>query len=145
MKLDDIKKKNIYTVPNKYFDQLPMRIQSRVNEKKPVFGVHLNWKLALKITTPAIAVVMILLYFGIATVRNSTLTSDELLTQVSTDDLIAYLETTDITTDEIIEEMDFSTIDLEFYEEGPIMQDIEMSDEEIDALMDEYGIDGEIL
>ena len=38
-----------------------------------------------------------------------------------------------------------TTIDLEFYEKGPIMQDIEMSDEEIDALLDEYGIDGEIL
>jgi hypothetical protein len=145
MKLDDIKKKNIYTVPDKYFDQLPTRIQSRVNEKKPVFGVYLNWRLALKISIPTIAVVMILFYFGIVTMNNATLSSDELLAQVSTDDLIAYLETTDITADEIIEELDFSIIELEFYDKGPIMQDIEMSDEEIDALLDEYGIDGEIL
>lgn len=145
MKLEDIKKKNIYTVPDKYFDQLPTRIQSRVNDKKPVLGVRLNWKLALKVTVPVVAVVMILFYFGIATMRNSTLSSEELLAQVSTDDLIAYLETTDITADEIIEEVDFTNIDLDFYENGPIMQDIELNNEEIDALLDEYGIDGDLL
>ena len=145
MKLEDIKKKNIYTVPDKYFDQLPTRIQSRVNDKKPVLGVPLNWKLALKVTVPVVAVVMILFYFSIATNRNSTLSSDELLAQVSTDDLIAYLETTDLTTDEIIEEVDFTNIDLDFYENGPIMQDIELNNEEIDALLDEYGIDGDLL
>ncbi len=141
MKLEDIKKKNIYSVPDKYFDQLPTRIQSRVNDKKPVLGVPLNWKLALKVA----AVVMILFYFGIATMKNSTLSSEELLAQVNTDDLIAYLETTDITTDEIIEEVDFTNIDLDFYENGPIMQDIELNNEEIDALLDEYGIDGDLL
>jgi hypothetical protein len=145
MKLEDIKKKNIYTVPDKYFDQLPTRIQSRVNDKKPVLGVRLNWKLALKVTVPVVAVVMILFYFGIATMKNSTLSSEELLAQVSTDDLIAYLETTDITADEIIEEVDFTNIDLDFYENGPIMQDIELNNEEIDALLDEYGIDGDLL
>lgn len=145
MKLEDIKKKNIYAVPDKYFDQLPTRIQSRVNDKKPVLGVRLNWKLALKVTVPVVAVVMILFYFGIATMKNSTLSSEELLAQVSTDDLIAYLETTDITADEIIEEVDFTNIDLDFYENGPIMQDIELNNEEIDALLDEYGIDGDLL
>ena len=145
MKLEDIKKKNIYKVPDNYFDQLSTRIQSRVNEKKPVLGVPLNWKLALKVAVPVVAVVMILFYFGIASMRNSTLSSEELLAQVNTDDLIAYLETTDITTDEIIEEVDFTNIDIDFYENGPIMQDIELNNEEIDALLDEYGIDGDLL
>ncbi|MCK5279786.1 MAG: hypothetical protein KAK04_14630 [Cyclobacteriaceae bacterium] len=145
MKLEDIKKKNIYSVPDKYFDQLPARIQSRVNEKKPVFGLSLNWSLAFKVAAPALALVLILFYFDISTTDNSTLSSDELLAQVSTDDLIAYLETTDITADEIIEELDLSNIELDFYEEGPIMQDMDMNDEDIDALLDEYGIDGDLL
>lgn len=145
MKLEDIKKKNIYSVPDKYFDQLPTRIQSRVNEKKPVSGLYLNWSLVYKVGAPALAMVLILFYFGISTTDNSTLSSDELLAQVSTDDLIAYLETTDITTDEIIEELDLSNIELDFYKEGPIMQDMDMNDEDIDALLDEYGIDGDLL
>ncbi|MCK5468470.1 MAG: hypothetical protein KAI99_08175, partial [Cyclobacteriaceae bacterium] len=97
------------------------------------------------VAAPALALVLILFYFDISTTDNSTLSSDELLAQVSTDDLIAYLETTDITADEIIEELDLSNIELDFYEEGPIMQDMEMNDEDIDALLDEYGIDGDLL
>lgn len=145
MKLEDIKKKNIYSVPDKYFDRLPAIIQSRVIEKKPVLGLSLSWSLAFKVAAPALALVLILFYFGISTTDNSTLSSDELLAQVSTDDLIAYLGTTDITIDEILEELDLSNIELNFYEDGPIMQDMDMNDEEIEALFDEYGIDGDLL
>ncbi len=145
MKLEDIKKKNIYSVPDKYFDQLPTRIQSRVNEKNPVFGLILNWNLAFKVGAPVLALVLILIYFGISFTNNSTLSSEELLAQVSTDDLVAYLETSDITTDEIIEELDLSNVELDFYEDGPIMKNMDMNDDEIDALLDEYGIDGDLL
>ena len=57
MKLEDIKKKNIYTVPDKYFDQLPTRIQSRVNEQKPVSWLSWDWRLSYKLAVPAIAVI----------------------------------------------------------------------------------------
>lgn len=146
MNLEEIKKKNIYTVPDNYFDQLPTRIQSRVNEKKPTFGFSLNWNLAFKIAFPTIVVVLVVFYFGINS-NNATLSADEILAQVSTEDLIAYIETTDITTDEIIEEIDFTGIDLEFYEidQDPLIHDIELNQGNIDALMDEFGIDNEIL
>ena len=63
MKLEDIKKKNIYSVPDKYFDQLPTRIQSRVNEKKPVSGLYLNWSLVYKVGAPALAMVFDIILF----------------------------------------------------------------------------------
>ena len=146
MNLEDIKKKNIYSVPDNYFDQLPMRIQARINDKKPVFGFSLNWSMVLKVAVPAVAVVLIVFYFGIHS-NNSQLSPDQILAQVSTEDLIAYIQTTDITTDEIIEEIDFTGIDLEFYEieQDPLIQDMELNQENIDALMDEFGIDNEIL
>jgi len=144
MKLEDIKKKNIYTVPDKYFDQLPTKIQSRVNEKKPVFGISFKWNLILKVAAPAFAVILILFYFGIND-NSSNLSADDLLAQVSSEDLIAYLETTDITTDDIIEELDLSTIELDFYNEDPILQDIDMDEHGLDILYDEYGIESEIL
>ena len=143
MKLEEIKKKNIYTVPDKYFDQLPSRIQSRVNVKRPVLGIKLSWSLALKVATPAIAIIVFLFYFGIN--NNNNLSAEDLIAQVSTEDLIAYLETTDITTDEIIEELDLTNIDLDFYDDGPIMQDMEMDDLELELLLDEYGIESEFL
>lgn len=144
MKLEDIKKKNIYSVPDHYFDQLPTRIQSRVNEKKPVLGFSLGWNLVFKIAAPALAVIFIVFYFGIGN-NYSGQSADELLAQVDTEDLIAYLETTNISTDEILEEIDFTDIDLDFYENGSIMQDMDMNNSEIDDLLEEYGIEGELL
>lgn len=144
MKLDDIKKKNIYTVPDKYFDQLPTRIQSRVNEK-PVSRWNWNQSLAYKLAAPAFLVVLLLFYFGMGN-ENDSQDFETILAQVSNEDIIAYLGNTDITTEEIIEAIDFSDAELDFYEDGPIMQDLEdMGEEDLNTLFDEYGLDEEIL
>ena len=145
MKLEDIKKKNIYTVPDKYFDQLPTRIQSRVNEKHPVSWLSWNWSLTYKLAAPAIAIILIVIYFG-RTDNYSYQDTDAILAQVSTEDIIAYLEFTDITTDDIIENVDFTDIELDFYEDGPIIQEFnEMDEEDMELLLDEYGLEDEIL
>jgi len=145
MKLEDIKKENIYTVPDKYFDQLPTRIQTQVYKKKPVLGFSLNWHLAYKIAFPALAVLLMVFYFVAPRFANSAQSAEEILAQVSTEDLVAYLQTTDITTDEIIEVVDFTNIDLDFYDHEPIMQNMQMNEKDIDALLDEYGIDNDLL
>ena len=41
--------------------------------------------------------------------------------------------------------MDFTDIELDFYEDGSIIQDIEMNNDNINTLLDEYGIDSDIL
>ena len=144
MKLDDIKKKNIYTVPDNYFDQLPTRIQSRVNEK-PVSSWSLNRSLIYKLAAPAFAVALLLFYFGPGN-NNDSQDFETILAQVSNEDIIAYLSNTDITTQEIIEAIDFSNAELKFYEDGPVMQDMEnIGEEDLNTLFDEYGLDEEIL
>jgi hypothetical protein len=142
MKLEDIKKQNIYTVPDKYFDQLPTRIQSRVND--PVSGLHWNRSIIFKLAVPAIAVIVMILYFD----RNDSFApqdAEAILAQVSTEDLIAYIEDMDISTDEIIESIDFSDVELDFYENGTIINDLEIEDESMDLLFDEYGLDEDML
>ena len=144
MKLEDIEKKNIYRVPDRYFDQLPMRIQSRVNAENPVNRFTFSWKFVTKIAVPAFALVLILFYFGINN-SNTNLSSEQLLAMVDTEDIIAYLETTDITADEILEEIDLTMLDLDFSDEGAMMEDIDMDAEDMDVLFDEFGIDRELL
>ena len=144
MKLEDINKKNIYKVPDKYFDQLPTRIQARVGERKPVFNLSITWNIAIKVAVPAFVVVLLLFYFGIDANYNN-MSADDILAQVSTEDLVAYLETTDITTEEILDEIDFSTIDIDFYDDQILMEDIEMNEESMDILYDQFGLESEIL
>ena len=144
MKLEDIKKKNIYSVPDKYFDRLPTRIQSRVNEKKPVFWLSLDWSLMYKVAAPVMAIVLIIFYISSSNNLQDR-SAESLLAQVSTDDLIAYLNETDITTDEIIESIDFSGIDIDFSQDDPIIPDMELGNSEMEMLFDEYGLDEELL
>jgi hypothetical protein len=144
MKLEDINKKNIYTVPEKYFDQLPGRVQARIQTKKPEGIFALNWSLTYKIAAPALAMVMLVFYFWYDGPENIQ-SVESLLTQVATDDLVAYLETTDITTEEIIESIDFDNIDLDLTDETQIMPGIEMNEESINSIIDEFGVDEDLL
>jgi len=104
-KLDDIEKKNIYSTPEGYFDELPGIIQSRVpqkSEKQPVAWVSLGLKYAV-----AAAIVLLIAYFGVFRNPASIETDyNSLLAEVSTVELIAYIETTDLTTDEILDYID---------------------------------------
>ena len=138
MKLDDIHKKNIYNVPEKYFDKLPSKIQARVAKEERATWFSLDWKLLYRVAAPAMAVVLLVFYF-VGYNDQEQVSAEELLAEVGTEDLIAYLDYTDITTDELIESIDFSNIELDFYQDGPIMQD--MDNIEADLLYDEYGLE----
>jgi hypothetical protein len=145
MKLEDINKKNIYSVPDKYFDQLPNRIQSRVNEEKPVSWLSLNWSLSYKLALPVAAVLLMVFYFGNFN-NQSKVDAGALLAEVSTEDIIAYLDYTDITTDEIVEVIDINEIELELYKDSPMIEEFdEIGEEEMNFLYEEYGLDEEFL
>jgi hypothetical protein len=143
MKLEDISKKNIYTVPDKYFDQLPAKIQARVQTKKPIEFPVFNWSLTYKIAAPVFALVLLAFFWFNNQAGSETVES--LLAQVSTEDLVAYLETTDITTEEIIESIDFENLDLDLSDETPIMQGVDMDEESLKILLDEFAVDEELL
>jgi hypothetical protein len=97
------------------------------------------------LAAPAFVVVLLLFYFGLDN-KKETQDFETILAQVSNEDIIAYLGNTDITTEEIIEAIDFSDAELDFYEDGPIMRGLEdIGEEDLNTLFDEYGLDEEIL
>lgn len=144
MKLDDIKKKNIYMVPDKYFDQLPARVQSRINEKAPVSVFHWNWGWSYKLAIPAIAMIVLIIYFGRVD-RGLNQDAESILAQVSTEDVIAYLADMDLSTTEIIESFDLDNLELDFYDESPMLQDIDIEGNVLEILSDEYGLNDGLL
>lgn len=143
MKLEDIDKQNIFKVPDKYFDQLPTKIQSRINDSKPAIGT-LRWSWPLKIAAPVFAMILLFIFLG-KNDQKPMLTSEDYLAQVSTDDLIAYLGNTDIAADEILEGLDISEIGVDLFDDGSLLQEFEMDDMEMKTLIDEYGLDGKEL
>ncbi len=138
-RLEDIEKKNIYSVPEGYFEDLPMKIQARIADKSksetPVFIGALRYAL------PAVLLVAVA-YFGIF--RMAPTQQDDPLAGVSTEDIISYLASTDITTDEILSEVNLDDFTLDYLNtEEEILNDIELGDEDLQDLYDQ--LDSEYL
>jgi hypothetical protein len=112
-KLEDIPKKEIFNVPEGYFDKLPTQIQSRVaGGEKRQFAFIGSLKYALPII--ALLIVGIFWFYPIQPQQDST----AILATVNTEDLVAYLDESDLSTDEVLESVDFNTTDLDDIEEN---------------------------
>lgn len=139
MKLDDIPRKNIYRVPEDYFEKLPGIIQSRVSrqqEKRPFFLATLHYSL------PAL-VIILLAVFWIYRFDGKTLGPDETLANIETEALIAYLDNAEITTDELLESFGLTNEDADEIESS--VYDFDLDEDDLEIWMDEYNYVDETL
>jgi len=145
MKLDDIDKKDPFKVPDRYFDELPERIQSRIRRKgQSRWSWGISFPSVVRLALPVAAVILVAIYFGFPgkDTPAETLSYREMIDDVSTEDLIAYLENSEISAEEIIETVDVEALELELEEEEEswIIED-EMDDEMMNAIIEEYNLD----
>ncbi len=134
-RLEDIKKGRVFTnPPADYFDKLPGVIQAKTAHK-PRNRAKTYWMGALKLVPAAAAVVLILFYTG---VLGPNTTDSDPLAEVSTEDLIDYLATVELTTDELLDEIDFSELSLELLEadQDQLLENLELDD---DSFLELYG------
>lgn len=135
MKLEDINKKNIHQVPDKYFDELPLKIQSRIQQE----SVSKTWVFTygLRYALPALLLLIVSIYLITQPKVNES--PEQLLAEVSTEELISYLEASDITTEEIMESIEISEFEFEFKtSDTDLIDDLDFSDEELDALINDF-------
>jgi len=131
-KLEDIPKKEIFTVPEGYFDKLPGVIQARVAspEHRRAFLPSFSWKVAL----PAAMVVAA----GIFWLTNPVepVNVESILASVETHDLVAYLnDSEDVSLDDVLESVEFNDRDLDEIENEVYVLDL--SDGDIENLMND--------
>jgi hypothetical protein len=135
-KLEDIPKKEVFNVPDGYFDKLPGVIQSRVAESeertsRPVFRMALQYGLP----SLAIVVIAVLLFFKPDTADHS---AESILASIETPDLVAYLNETDISTDELLDEVVLNTEDAEQIEET--VYDLNLGDTDLENIADDLDL-----
>ena len=145
MKLEDINKDNIFKVPDNYFEDFPDRLQKRIketekNKRTPVIRIRMLINIA------AAAAILIFAIYGINRLKNQPASIDQLLSDISTEELINYLVESDISTDELLENLDMTII---ASNDNPIMDEIipedTLDEETIDDLLDEYEIEMQYL
>jgi len=127
-KLEDIPKKHIFSVPEDYFEKLPFRIQSRIPESPPETRMRPAFRYALQLALPAVLVAVVLFWY---TRPSSDATT--ILATVGTDELIYYLQESGLTTEDLMEYVEFDHSDVEAIESE--VYDLELpglNDDEID-------------
>jgi len=140
-------KKLPFEVPDRYFELLPSVIQNKTQESKKskevAFGFgrqQLKWALI-----PAAIAIFIVGRIFLFPSSIETSNTDELIAQVSSQDLIAYLEMSDLSTEEIINMVDFEDMDLEFENtESDMLDELNFSDEEMDDLLNEFSLETDV-
>jgi hypothetical protein len=98
-KLEDIPKRNIFEVPDAYFDQLPLKIQAKVESTQPSTSVIPAFGLVFRYAFPVILVGIAAYLFWPTSKGNQ----DDLLASVSTESLISFLNETDLSTEDLID------------------------------------------
>lgn len=113
-KLENIPKKGIFTVPDGYFNTLPGKIEAKISNEAPAHGQGFVFRYKLQYVLPVIALLAAGIYWFTGT--NKTNDPEALLASVQTEALMAYLNESDLTTEDILETVEFNSTDLEAIE-----------------------------
>lgn len=140
--LEDLPKKQVYEVPDGYFDKLPSVIQAKAVDSKKSSSTVFNWSLAWRYAMPIVALVLMVTYFTLR-IKKQDIDVEAMIGDVPTEELVAYLTESDITTEELLSIIDIDELDVD----GMINENIELlNDNEWDELLDEYpDIEDDIL
>jgi hypothetical protein len=136
-KLDDIPKKNVFEVPDGYFDRLPGIIQARVaaTKKEPLWAPYVRY--SLKYALPAMVIGAAGLFF---LKDGENLTAEELLATVDTVNLVAYLEESDLSSDDLLEVVPLDTDEADALEDRS-MNEIKVNEADAEYLSNEFESD----
>lgn len=108
-KLDDIPKKNIFEVPDGYFDQLALKIQGRTEVLSPAKSMS-QWSYVLRYALPIVLVAVALVFiFRPKTMENT----EQLLASIPSEHLVAFLNESDVNEQDILEAINFDEADVD--------------------------------
>ncbi len=136
--INDLKKENILKVPEGYFDDLPMRIQSRIEQPKSIWE-HSTLSFSIKYALPAITIILIA-YFGF--LRSPSIPEYEaILNEISTEEIVNYLAYSDVTTDEMLDNFDLEMLSMEITGSDDILfEDNDIDDQDLIDIYQELEV-----
>ena len=132
--LDDFSKKHPFTVPDDYFDQLPGKIQERV--QGTTSGYKFAWVPVMRYAMAMLVVAAVaFIWFWNTPEAQKAQSPESILASLETADLVAYLKEGDITTDELLDGVRLNNEDATEIE-GAVF-DIDLDDSDLNSLMNE--------
>lgn len=109
-KLEEIPKKNVFEVPDGYFDQLALKIQAKTETISPAKRTISGWSFALRYALP----VVLLTIGGIVVLKPKAVQdTEQMLASIPTEHLIEYLHESEIAEAELLEAINFDDKDVD--------------------------------
>ncbi len=136
-KLDYIPKKNVFEAPDGYFDRLPGIIQSRVADDKESFSWAPIFRVGLRYALPVVIIVVAVLFY---VKRTEPISTEDLIASVDSASLAAFLDESDLSTDDLLESVPLDHNEAEAIQHQTI-EEINLSDDDFEYLNDELGND----
>ncbi|MEM9340671.1 MAG: hypothetical protein AAGA66_18200 [Bacteroidota bacterium] len=140
-KLDDIEKKGQpFKAPDGYFEDLPLRIQHRIqtnaSSKVSWYGTP-AFKWAFSIATIVIVLLSVTFF-------DSSQSTEDLLAEIPEEELLAYVDQMSFDEEEILTAFEGDIQSLDFAESATL-NDLDIENESLEDLMSEYGLEEEYL
>jgi hypothetical protein len=138
-KLDDIPKKNVFEVPEGYFDRLPGIIQSRVTTENAAPSWISSWGWSLRYAVPALVLIVAgLFWLPIRGTKSPNIANE--LALIEPQQLGLYLEEHGLSTEDLMETTTWDAGDLQDLENAVYSQ-YPIEDKEIKKIEDEYNVE----
>ena len=138
-RLEEIEKKQVFTVPNNYFENLPSQIQQKIQSKtqrKPLFVF--SWlKYGISLATICLVLWMGYLYYQPSDTTTTQSGAENILADVSNDEIITYLQQSDVSQFELVERVSQANLELT----NGLLNESEMSNEMILEEVDTFLIE----
>ncbi|HWA33476.1 MAG TPA: hypothetical protein VG737_05075, partial [Cyclobacteriaceae bacterium] len=126
-KLDDIPKKNVFEAPEGYFERLPGVIQARVAER----GQSAAWipflRMIPRLAVPALMIAIAAFFY---LNRSEPLSTEDLIASVDSASLAAYLDESDLSTEDLLESLPLDRNEADAIQEQTI-DDIDLNEDDI--------------
>lgn len=132
-KLEDIPKKQNFEVPEGYFEKLPGIIQSRVTKPREDASWWSAYRYSVRLVLPAVIFVVAGIFWYNHSQGDKNV--ENILASVQTEDLVAYLNEGDLTTDELLEDVEFNDQDAMQIEESVF--ELQLSDPAFEEIFNE--------
>jgi hypothetical protein len=130
-KLKDIPKKQVFEAPEGYFDSLPGIVQSRVAGQ--AVSRNLIWLPVLKFAFPVLVIAIGAIWYSNS---GGIETPEQLLASIETIDIEDYLDESDMTTEDLLEHIDYDQLQVDSLEfENPVL---DFGDADLDELLNDF-------
>jgi hypothetical protein len=136
-KLEDIPKKEIFTVPDGYFETFPGIVQSRVAERnQPSLKTSPVFRYSVRFAIP----LLVLLAVGVFwyTRQPGGTDAETILASVETEDLMVYLQESDLSTEELMDHLPLDADDADDIHDA--VYELNFSDNELEEIIDDIDL-----